>query len=223
MIPQLHKVLTRGQGFLAIMARPRSGDWLAGELGALQELGVTTVASLLEPREEAELELTAERELTECCGMRFLSFPIADRGVPPRLAEFSGFVAALASEVENGRGVAVHCRAGIGRSGITAAAVLVRLGVAPDDVFATISKARGLQVPDTEAQIQWFHTHFGRIGRSRRDVFGLLGERESNRNVPRQLPLPSRDLRDRHGFPRAHDGFEPGDIPVRATVGAGMP
>jgi protein-tyrosine phosphatase len=49
----------------------------------------------------------------------------------------------------------VHCRAGIGRSSLIAACVLVLLGLAPAMAFDRIGKARGLKVPDTEGQRDW--------------------------------------------------------------------
>jgi protein-tyrosine phosphatase len=156
MVPQIYKVLTSGDGFLAVMARPRSGEWLRDEIRGLSQLGVTTIASLLEPGEEVELDLASERTVAEEAGLAFLSFPIADRGVPSATQEFHRFSARLANDVRAGRGVAVHCRAGIGRSGLAAAAVLVSLGHEPRDVFAMVSKARGVNVPDTDEQIEWF-------------------------------------------------------------------
>src|SRR5262245_43267434 len=115
MVPQIYKVITNGNGFLAVLARPRSGGGLRDELRGLGQIGVTTIASLLEPREEAELELTLEGSVAGELGLRFLSFPIADRGVPSRAAEFHRFTSQLADDVRAGRGVVVHCRAGIGR------------------------------------------------------------------------------------------------------------
>lgn len=161
MIPQIYKVITSGSGFLAVMARPRSGEWLRDEIGGLERLGVQTIASLLEPSEEAELELGAERRIAEELGLAFISFPISDRGIPRRISEFQSLVNRLAYDVRRGRGVAIHCRAGIGRSGIAAAAVLVSLGHDSADVFKLISKARGVNVPDTPEQIEWFMRNCG--------------------------------------------------------------
>jgi protein-tyrosine phosphatase len=56
---------------------------------------------------------------------------------------------------ERGNAVAVHCRAGIGRSSLIAACVLVLLGFAPGMAFDLIGKARGVKVPDTEEQRDW--------------------------------------------------------------------
>src|SRR5262245_30315739 len=99
MVPQIYKVLTTGNGFLAVMARPRSGEWLRDEIRGLNQIGVATLASLLEPREEAELELASERVVAEELGLAFLSFPIADRGVPSVPQEFHRFSARLADDV----------------------------------------------------------------------------------------------------------------------------
>jgi protein-tyrosine phosphatase len=162
MVPQIYKVQAIGDGFLAVMARPRSGEWLRDELRGLAQMGVTTIASLLEQREEAELDLLSERAVAEELGMAYVSFPIADRGVPKATQTFRDFTTQLASDIRAGRGIAVHCRAGIGRSGLTAAAVLVALGHPPRNVFAMVSKARGVTVPDTEEQVEWFRRNFER-------------------------------------------------------------
>jgi protein-tyrosine phosphatase len=51
--------------------------------------------------------------------------------------------------------VAIHCRGGIGRSSLMAAAVLVQLGAAPEQAWDTVSVARGMPVPETEEQRAW--------------------------------------------------------------------
>ena len=67
---------------LAIMPRPRSGDWLEDEIDDWEATGIKTVVSLLEPHEVTDLGLGAEAELCASRGVRFISFPIADRGTP---------------------------------------------------------------------------------------------------------------------------------------------
>ena len=51
--------------------------------------------------------------------------------------------------------VAAHCFAGIGRSPLMIATVLVRHGLDVDAAWSRVSAARGLMVPDTDAQWQW--------------------------------------------------------------------
>jgi protein-tyrosine phosphatase len=158
-------------GRLAIMPRPRAGDWLAGEIESWQRSGVSCVVSLLEPSEVAELELQHEPELCGKAGIEFLQFPIADRGVPHSGEEVFVLVASLVRQLQDGRGVAIHCRAGIGRSALVAACVLAALGQPIESAWQSIQDARRLTVPDTPEQRTWvttfcaeFAKHRGRSG-----------------------------------------------------------
>jgi protein-tyrosine phosphatase len=139
----------------ALMPRPRGGEWLSEEILGWHAAGIRNVVSLLE-RDEA-IELGLEREEAQCSstGLNFFSFPIPDRGVPDAHADFTRLINALVERLRAGDSVAVHCRAGIGRSGLVGACVLGQLGVAPASAFAMLSRARGVAVPDTEAQAEW--------------------------------------------------------------------
>ncbi|MEN2790788.1 protein-tyrosine phosphatase family protein [Sphingomonas oligophenolica] len=137
------------------MARPRAGDWLDDEIRAWRDAGVDLVVSLLEPQEVSDLELQRERTLCEHHDIDFLSFPIPDRGVPSSLAEARALAGEIAKRGAEGAGVAIHCRAGIGRSSLMAALVLATAGMDSADAFAAITHARGMSVPDTDAQRAW--------------------------------------------------------------------
>jgi len=136
------------------MARPRLNDWLETDIEVWKSAGVDAVVSLLETEEVAELGLENEADLCRARGIAFLTFPIPDRGVPETL-QAKQLASRLAQDVSNGRAVAIHCRAGIGRSSVMAAAVLVCCGIGAPQSFDLISDARGLSVPDTEAQYDW--------------------------------------------------------------------
>jgi protein-tyrosine phosphatase len=137
------------------MSRPRTGDWLPDEVGGWKAEGIHTVVSLLEPGEVAALGLREVPSLCRAAGLEFVSFPIPDRGVPESMRQTDRLVREICAALRAGRGVGVHCRAGIGRSALIAACVLVRGGYAVDDAFATIARARGVAVPDTETQRAW--------------------------------------------------------------------
>ncbi len=140
---------------LAVMPRPRAGEWLDDEAGLWQREGVDTIVSLLEATEVAELEIGAEPSLCARHGIRFLSFPIPDRGVPASAAAFDSFLAPLVSHLRAGGSVGVHCRAGIGRTGLVAACILVRAGIPYPLALPAVSRARGIKVPDTQEQVEW--------------------------------------------------------------------
>lgn len=140
---------------LAIMPRPRSGEWLTDEITGWSRLGVQTVVSLLEPHEVRELDLTDEESTCVAANLRFVAFPIPDRGVPTNLLKFAKLVANIEQMLRAGESVAVHCRAGIGRSGLVGACILHAFGIEPTSAFGMLSRARGVAVPDTEAQTAW--------------------------------------------------------------------
>lgn len=140
---------------ISIMPRPRSGDWLEDEICDWRQAGLGAVVSLLEPAEVAELGLDAEPDLCANHEIEFFSFPIPDRGVPASVVTFDSFLAPLVSRVRGGASIGVHCRAGIGRSGLTVACILVRAGIPYPLTFPAISRARRVKVPDTEQQEQW--------------------------------------------------------------------
>lgn len=155
MEPQVYWIATPATGRLATMARPRGGEWLADELGALKRLGADTLVCLLTVLEQIELELEAEGQHAQALGLQWVSFPISDFTVPPLNQATFRAIADVAQQVQAGRSVIVHCRAGIGRSSLFAASVLVVLGLHPAEAFARITTARGRPVPDTAEQRAW--------------------------------------------------------------------
>ena len=140
---------------LAIMPRPRTGDWLDDEIAGWKAEGINVLVSLLEPDEVAELDLHRLPMLCRGADIEIVSFPIPDRGVPASIRETDHLVRHLCDALAAGKAVAVHCRAGIGRSALIAACVLVRSGHDVGAAFDIIAKARGVKVPDTQAQREW--------------------------------------------------------------------
>lgn len=153
--PSLHWVAGIGPYRLALMARPRGGDWLRDEVGAWRNAGIKSVTSLLEAPEVRDLDLRAEPALCAEHGITFRSFPIPDRGTPSSAHELSAVLAQLHAELLQGHAVAIHCRAGIGRTGLVAGCLLHLLQVPYEDIFHLLSRSRGLAVPDTAAQAEW--------------------------------------------------------------------
>jgi protein-tyrosine phosphatase len=142
-------------GRLAVVPRPRGGDWLADELAAWRRAGVGTVVSLLTPDEVIDLDLAEEDRLTYAEGMEFVSFPINDREVPDSTAAAAGLFTKLDAALAAGTTVLIHCRQGIGRSAIVAAGLLVRTGLDAETALGRVASARGLPVPETDEQRRW--------------------------------------------------------------------
>jgi protein-tyrosine phosphatase len=147
-------------GRLAIMPRPRAGDWLDDEIAGWRDASIGAVVSLLEAEEVSELGLARQSELCRQHAIEFIAFPIPDRGVPESKQHAAALATRLVERLRVGTGVAIHCRAGIGRSSLIAACALGLLGIEPDAAFKAIGAARGVNVPDTEHQRKWVHSLF---------------------------------------------------------------
>jgi protein-tyrosine phosphatase len=148
---ELYEIANCPQGRLATMPRPRGGIWLKAELASLAGRGVTDIVSLLTPPEEDHLDLQAEPELCQELGLNFHRLPILD-GAVPQQPHFDELIADLLPVLQGGGFIASHCRAGIGRASLVAAALLCQLGVSAQNAIAMISLARGYEIPDTDAQ-----------------------------------------------------------------------
>lgn len=152
---KIYPIVECDNGRLSILARPRGGDWLEGEVDSWREQGINIVVSLLEQTEIEELALEQESEICTRAGIEFLSFPIADRSVPLSQGKTTELANQLLTKLFEGKSIGFHCRMEIGRSGLIVASVLVASGINPEVAWQTIEKARGCPVPDTNEQREW--------------------------------------------------------------------
>jgi protein-tyrosine phosphatase len=155
MLAELYWIEGPWPGRLAIMPRPRGGDWLEDEIQSWRRLGVDTILSLLTREEQTELNLADEDALCRTHGIAFMSFPIVDRGVPSSFEAFTDKVTKLAEQLANGKSITVHCRQGIGRAALVAICLLILSGVEPAAAIQRVGSARGCSVPETPDQRRW--------------------------------------------------------------------
>jgi len=144
---------------LAIVPRPRGGDWLCDEMVALRNAGIDVVVSMLEETESTDLGLVREKVEVERAGLGFVNFPIPDRGVPGNDQRFQDFLDGLVEQMEKGKKVGVHYRACIGRASVTTTSLLIRSGIPAAKAWLQVEAARGFPVPDTREQREWVDRH----------------------------------------------------------------
>jgi protein-tyrosine phosphatase len=88
-------------------------------------------------------------------GIDFIRYPIKDRNVPKDLNSYLNLITEIDKRLDKGEKIIIHCRMGIGRTGITAASVLTKNGWEQNEVFKRLSEIRTLEIPDTQEQIEF--------------------------------------------------------------------
>ena len=156
-------------GKLALSTRPRGGEWLQDEINAWKHSGVGTILSLLTPDEERDLGITGEGAEAEAAGIEFLSFPIPDLQVPQSRTALTKTLERVDRDLAGGKNVVLHCRQGVGRSGLVAACLLVTKGIDAETAVHRISEARGVHVPETAEQRRWIDQYASSFAGSHAD------------------------------------------------------
>jgi protein-tyrosine phosphatase len=163
---EVFRIDSIGKGCLAIMAHPASAGNAAATIAEIAALNFHQVVSLLEPAEADALGLAREAELVTAQSMNYVSFAIPDMNQPACSEDFAQLAQRLFSEIEAGTNTLIHCRGGIGRSGLLAAAVLLIGGRSIQAAFAQVSRIRRMPVPETPQQAAWLQTNLAVITRA---------------------------------------------------------
>lgn len=139
-------------GRIALVPRPRGGDWLGDEASAWANAGLNVIVSMLERDEVESFGLEREEEFCRANGIEFFSFPITDRSIPNLDNKFFRLLEKLKTMLLQGKSVGIHCRQSIGRAPLLAAFLMILFNIEPKEAFRQLSLARGLEVPETEEQ-----------------------------------------------------------------------
>lgn len=151
------------QGSITMMPKPPGGIQLAPYVEFLKSRGINILVSLLQFDEVNQHSLVSEGFECEAAGIEFINFQIKDHSVPQFFIPYNQLVEKLSTDLNKGQNIAIHCYAGIGRTGILASSLLIKLGMQIDDALIGLSKARGLRVPETIQQISWLHHHIDEL------------------------------------------------------------
>ena len=113
---------------LAIMPRPRSGDLLVEEMGGGRAKGLTQLCRCSSPLKSLSLSSAQNRLFALVAVSSFFRFLFPIMAYPRRSRHLTHSSHRWSASAP-GASIGVHCQAGIGRSGLTAACILVRAGI----------------------------------------------------------------------------------------------
>jgi atypical dual specificity phosphatase len=130
-------------GRLGGMPRPGMIDRLELDLAGLQRLGVTILVTL----EESQ---TVDPAVLASFGIRAIHVPIVDMDVPSVDAAIA-LTDQLAASMESGDVVALHCRAGMGRTGTMLACQLIAAG---ETASAALDAVRSINPRCVQSAVQ---------------------------------------------------------------------
>lgn len=133
------------------------------DLTRLQQVySVDVLVTLLEAQEMPQLQIADLLQEVEQYRMRSLWFPIPDFGTPRSLPDFAQLVQGILTLAGQGETVVIHCKAGLGRSGLVAASCLVALGYPYDEAFLQVRRVRPgtIETPTQEAYVESFANYW---------------------------------------------------------------
>jgi hypothetical protein len=142
------------------------GEWdrdLDVDLARLRDVyRASMLVSLCEPHELTFLSIPELWERARAAGLQVEAHPWVDGGVPPHPAWLFPLIRALLQAAAEGRTVVIHCRGGLGRSGLVAACALVARGKGAAEAMAIVRAARrgAIERDAQEAFVQAFEVEW---------------------------------------------------------------
>ncbi len=142
-------------GRIALVPRPRGGDWLEDEAAAWADAGLNVIVSMLDAEEIKAFDLGRESESCFANSIEFIAFPVTDRSVPKLNQSLYQLTEKLKTSLSGGKNIGIHCRQSIGRAPLLAAILMTLYGIEPSEAFRQLSIVRGIEVPETVEQKEW--------------------------------------------------------------------
>ena len=153
--------LEQGGGSLGLTLCPGKKDvsrsWnrdLGADLRAIRAWGATTVVTLIEDHEFRLLRIESLADDVRALGMNWVHLPIVDVSIPD--SRFEGAWVSdgpkLHDRLDAGERILIHCRGGLGRTGLVAGRILVERGCAPKSAIQRIRSVRPNAIETSEQE-----------------------------------------------------------------------
>lgn len=153
--------LDQGGGSLGLTLCPGKKDagrnWnrdLRKDLQAIRSWGATTVVTLIEDHEFRLLGIESLADDVRALGMNWVYLPIVDVSIPDGRFEDSWVNDGpkLHDRLDAGEKILIHCRGGLGRTGLVAGRILVERGSAPGTAIGRVRSVRPHAIETAEQE-----------------------------------------------------------------------
>jgi len=140
-------------------AQPYGKKNLAVDVQALVDWGANGVVCFLEPHELAIAKVQELPQMLQENGIWWRQLPIIDMDIPDQKFEdiWAEEGELIRHALRIGEQVVFHCYAGLGRTGMMAARILVEMGMDTQQAVAAIRASNGRRI-QTDAQENLVHT-----------------------------------------------------------------
>ena len=127
---------------------------LGKDLQAIRAWGATTVVTLIEDHEFRLLTIESLADEVRALGMNWVHLPIVDVSIPDSRFEdaWIGDGPKLHDRLDAGEKILIHCRGGLGRTGLVAGRILVERGCAPKIAIQRIRSVRPHAIETSEQE-----------------------------------------------------------------------
>ena len=137
--------------------RAKTGLWsrdMRMDLAAIADWGAVALVTLMESHELDLLGVSGLGDAVLALGMGWYHLPVQDVSVPNVAfeAQWADASSALRAQLLAGQSIVVHCRGGLGRTGIVAARLLIELGEKPVTALQRVRVARPGAVETVEQE-----------------------------------------------------------------------
>ena len=135
-----------------------TGAWardLDTDLAAIRAWDASALITLMESHELVHLEVGRLAEAVRSIGLDWYHLPIRDVSVPSSAFETQWRTSGeeLRGRLLGGQSLVVHCRGGLGRTGMIAARLLIELGESPPRALQRVRAARPGAVETREQEL----------------------------------------------------------------------
>jgi len=120
------------------------GDSMADDLMTIRNWGATSLVTLLDGSELHSLGVNALPRKAIAHHLLWFHLPLQNLSIPDEQFDIRWAWAGprLCQSLREGQRIVIHCKEGIGRSGLVAARLMIELGTPPEQAINSIQKAR---------------------------------------------------------------------------------